>query len=80
MATSKFRINYDGGGPDVQNSDLTYTNAQGELAGGTSTLEEVSDPNQQQVLMLVESSTEILTAMKDQGPRYTWVEDVDGWA
>lgn len=80
MATSKFRVDYHDGQPDLVYDEMVFFDeAINDYAGGWSAMEDVADPNQAQVLMLVEASVEKLTEMKGQPERYEWIEDVSGW-
>lgn len=78
MAASLFRVNYINGIPDLYDVDQD-----GNLdADGWSfwAEEEVSSPNQPQVLMHVEhNDIALLVQMKTDTPRYKHVADLAGW-
>ena len=74
MVASLFRVNYVNGKPDLDSETGDIDSEWGYWAE-----EEVSSPNQPQVLMHIESTVEKLTAMKEQPARYEWIEDVSGW-
>lgn len=79
MASSIFLIDYADGQPTISFDEITAFDAETEtFYGGWSVLEEVIDPNQADVRMLLTSSKEILTTLKEDN-RFTWVEDVEGW-
>lgn len=80
MAFSLFRTNFYGGQCAVSVDELVYFNpAINDIAGGWAPKDELTnDELQENVLVEMESSTEILTALKSDS-RCTWVADEGGW-
>ena len=80
MAFSLFRTNFEWGQCVVAVDELVYWNSTiGDIAGGWAPREELTnDELQEGVLVELESSPEILTALKSD-PRCVWVEDESGW-
>lgn len=82
MAWSTFLVDYEWGLPTVAVEELVYFNpAINDIAGGYQPVAGVQLTNeelQEDVPTLIESSTDILTALKSD-PRCEWVSDGDGW-
>ena len=79
MALSIFLIDYNDGQPNIFMEDVLVIDEQtNEYVGGWSSLEEITEPNQENVQMLLISSIERLTELKSD-PRFEWVSDYDGW-
>lgn len=76
MKRSIFLVDYIDGQPDLYGEEVFYQDASGNWKGGWSVLSEVTDPNEQDVLMLIETNDEKLTALKEN-IRVTWVEDLE---
>lgn len=79
MASSIFLVDYNDGLPDITYEEIiVYDEETESLYGGWSVLEEVEDPNQEDVKIMVVSSVEKLTLLKSK-PSVIWVEDIEGW-
>lgn len=79
MASSIFLVDYVEGQPNISIEDvLAFDEETQTYFGGWSSLEEVTEPNQENVQMLLSSSVQRLTELKSD-PRFEWVSDYDGW-
>lgn len=79
MASSIFLVDYNDGLPDITYEEIIAYDSETEtFYGGWSVLEEIENPNEEDVKIMVVSSVEKLTLLKSK-PSVIWVEDIEGW-